>query len=351
MPPPDPPPGEVSYAVNQQAEQIIFEAEPGWVTAHVLIRYAGDPAQFAWIVPVPEVPELAIDRRSRRSACSTTLTAPSISVTTDDICPQSQWACDYHAPPSAARAAPTRPATAGTSSRTPAAGSYDAAPGGGSAGHRDLRADRRRLPDRDVPRERGRRRDAVAARQRLHRQQTTSIYMESYVHANMVFVAAKLVPGAGVKSIKPLRMRYRAAYPTVPLILTAVAAEPNLTVTTFIYSNTLFRPLGHPVVTIDPKRLARDTLGRQNYPQVLARMIDEAGGDGFVYRVPRHRGACRSARATAAAAAHDVLRPRLRRPVRVPGRRLRCAATAARSATSSTASRCCPAARREVLVR
>jgi hypothetical protein len=51
---------EGDYAVNQSAEQIIFEVEPGWVTAHVLIRYAGDPSQFAWIVPVPEVPELAI---------------------------------------------------------------------------------------------------------------------------------------------------------------------------------------------------------------------------------------------------------------------------------------------------
>src|SRR6187399_3088088 len=44
------------YAVNQRAEQIIFEVEPGWVTAHVLIKYAGAPESFAWIVPVPEAP-------------------------------------------------------------------------------------------------------------------------------------------------------------------------------------------------------------------------------------------------------------------------------------------------------
>ena len=40
---------------------------------------------------------------------------------------------------------------------------------------------------------------------------TTSIYMESYIQANMVFVAAKLVPGAGINAIKPLSMKYRAA--------------------------------------------------------------------------------------------------------------------------------------------
>ena len=70
---------------------------------------------------------------------------------------------------------------------------------------------------------------------------TTAIYMESYVNANMVFVAAKLVPGAGAKSIKPLRLRYRAAFPQVPLVLTAVAAQPHLTVTSFIYGNQPFK--------------------------------------------------------------------------------------------------------------
>src|SRR5689334_3768323 len=58
-PNPDPLSGE-EYAVNQRAEQIIFEVEPGWVTAHVLIKYAGAPEKFAWIIPVPEIPELAI---------------------------------------------------------------------------------------------------------------------------------------------------------------------------------------------------------------------------------------------------------------------------------------------------
>jgi MYXO-CTERM domain-containing protein len=110
---------------------------------------------------------------------------------------------------------------------------------------------------------------------------TTTLYMEPYVAANMVFVAAKLVPGAGVDSIKPLRMRFRAPFPMIPLVLTAVAAEPHLTVTAFIYGNLPFRPMGHPVVSIDPARIAQDRDGRSNYPMVLARTVDEAGGDGF----------------------------------------------------------------------
>ena len=76
---------------------------------------------------------------------------------------------------------------------------------------------------------------------------------------------------AGVDAIKPLKLKYRANFPMVPLVLTAVAAEPNLTVTSFIYGDRAFKPMGHPTATIDARRLARDGTGRLNYPMVLAR--------------------------------------------------------------------------------
>jgi hypothetical protein len=268
---------EGDYAVNQQAEQIIFEAEPGWVTAHVLIRYAGDPAQFAWLIPVPEVPTLSLSPVSAFAQLDT-LTAPDVTVDQVDICPTSAWTCNYHAPLSCP-------------------GSYEASGGfGGLADAGVASSDAAGSPPPvtviatqtvgDYQTVTFRASEASAAVQWLHDNgfivnPTTSIYMESYIAANMVFVAAKLVPGAGVSAIKPLKMRYRAANPTVPLILTAVAAEPNLTVETFIYSNFPYKPLGHPVVTIDPGRIAYDRLGRLNYPEVLSRTIDEAGGDGF----------------------------------------------------------------------
>lgn len=269
---------EGDYAVNQEAEQIIFETEPGWVTAHVLIRYAGDPAKFAWIVPVPEVPELGVSPVST-FALLDQLTAPQISIETEDICPRSQWSCRYHAPLSCSG---DDNDYGGIGLADAGASSSDAVPGGGEPPVTVI--SQQVVGDYDTVTFRAS--EASAAVQWLRDNgfivnQTTSIYMESYVAANMVFVAAKLVPGAGVSAIKPLKLRYRADHPTVPLILTAVAAEPNLTVNAFIYSQTPYRPLGHPVVSIDPDRLATDRLGRSNYPMVLARAIDEAGGDGF----------------------------------------------------------------------
>ena len=270
------------YAINQSAEQIIFETTPGWVTAHVLIRYSGDPSQFAWIVPVPEVPtELGISPVSAFGLLDQA-TGPQLSIAVQDACPQSAWICHYDEPsPSfgcggAAKEAGAFPTASGDAS----VGALDA--GGGAPPVQVIST--QTVGDYQTVTFRAS--EASAATQWLHDNgfivnQTTSIFMESYIQQNMVFLAAKLLPGAGVSAIKPLRMKYRADYPMVPLVLTAVAAQPNLTVTAFVYGSDPFRPMGHPVVTIDGGRLAADPAGRINYPMVLARTIDEAGGDAF----------------------------------------------------------------------
>ena len=278
------------FAVNQQSEQIIFEVEPGWVTAHVLIKYAGDPASFAWIVPVPEVPELGISPATAFGFLDQ-LTQPRVNVNVENICPVSEWKCAYH--PSASCG--TRGLEDSDSS-----GSGSGGNGGAPGGPPVTVLSEQVIGDYQTVTFRADEANVATAWLRQNGfivNQTTSIYMEPYVQQGMVFVAAKLVPGAGVKSIKPLKLRYRSAYPMVPLILTAVAAEPHLTVTSYVYGSEIYRPMGHPVVTIDETRIAFDNTRRVNYPAVLARTIDEAGGDGFAieYRgagvVPQFGGA------------------------------------------------------------
>jgi len=203
-------PPEVStgdFAVNQQSEQIIFEVEPGWVTAHVLIQYAGDPATFAWIVPVPEVPELGVSPVTAFGLLDGA-TAPRITVNVQDICPVSEWACAYHEQP---RCGSLWGDDGDYGSALPDAfASADAsAPGSGAPVTvigQEVVGDYETVTFRAN--------EAAAATQWLRDNgfvvnQTTSIYMESYVNQNMVFVAAKLVPGAGTKAIKPSKFRYR----------------------------------------------------------------------------------------------------------------------------------------------
>jgi hypothetical protein len=83
-------------------------------------------------------------------------------------------------------------------------------------------------------------------------------HMEPYVDANMA--PAKLVLGAGISSIKPLRV---APVPMIPLVLTAVAAEPHLTVTAFVTDR---RPAqSHPVAP-SIRRASPRSQRPQQYP-------------------------------------------------------------------------------------
>lgn len=265
------------YAVNQRAEQIIFEVEPGWVTAHVLIKYAGAPESFAWLIPVPEIPELDISPVTAFGLIDRA-SAPIVDAYPEDICPTSSWACRYHQTPDCGGFG--FGGEDDGASGTP--GASDAASGGEPPPVTVI--DQQVVGDYQTVTFRADEAQAAVTWLRTNGfivNQTTSIYMEPYVQAGMVFVAAKLVAGAGVDAIKPLKLKYRANFPMVPLVLTAVAAEPNLTVTSFIYGDHAYKPMNHPVVTLDARRIARDGAGRLNYPMVLARTVDEAGGDGF----------------------------------------------------------------------
>jgi MYXO-CTERM domain-containing protein len=284
--PPVPNPGAVDFAVNQHAEQIIFEVEPdGHLVAHVLIRYSGDPQKFAWIVPVPSVPELELSYAEAFGLIDQQ-TSPQVSVSSTSLCPSALYSCHYHPMPSCGPSATT------TSPGSLAASSPAFAMGGAAGGVAPTAPEvtvyaRQQVGSYDtVVFGAG---DAAAAGDWLNTEgfivnDSMNQYMQPYIDENMLFVAAKLIPGAGVDSIKPLRMRYLGTQPMIPLQLTAVATEPNLTVTAYIYGNSGFGPTDRMLLTSAdiPADALSATGNRNNYPMVLARLFDEEGGQAFM---------------------------------------------------------------------
>lgn len=287
---PPEPIGSEDFAVNQEAEQIIFEVdeEAGTVTAHVLIAFQGSPEEFAWLVPVPSVPDLELSH-SVAFGLLDEATTPTISVANRNICPTPTYTCRTHPAPSCP--------------------SENADPGGGfvTEGGGDFGGEGAFSQDTSSPSDEGAggpvqvlaeeivgeyqtvvfaAEDATLAVDWLLDNgfivnQTMTPYMQPYLDAEMVFVAAKLVPGAGLDAIRPLRMTYEGTMPMIPLQLTAVAAEPELTVTALIYSDVEFAPIDHPIIDWETLELTWDNAGRVNYPMALSRAIDDAGGDGF----------------------------------------------------------------------
>lgn len=265
------------YAVNQQAEQIIFEVEEDHVVAHVLIRYAGSPESFAWIVPVPAVPELSLSSTAAFGLLDEA-TRPDVKVRLRDYCPVGEYRCTYPGAPDNCIWPQENFVDSGAS------GSDAAAPPPGSPGPVEI-IDRQTIGAYDtVILAAG---DAQAAVDWLQNEgfivnSTMAPYMQPYADEGMYFVASRLVPGADVTEIRPLSMRYLGTEPMIPLRLTAVAAEPNMTITAYIYGDTLFAPSGRSLVELSDELISRDPSGRDNYPMVLARVIDQTGGDSFV---------------------------------------------------------------------
>ena len=283
--PATPTPELPDYAVNQSAEQIIFEVPgDGTITAHVLISYNGAAESFAWMVPVPSEPTLALSERMA-FAILDVQTGPVLNGRDVDLCPDQRYRCTSHGacytpgtvtPNSDASVADVTSAggsdaggSSGISATPPGVvlvsaqevGPYDTvvfAADDGSAAITWLQAN-----------------DFIV-------NETMTPYMQPYLDAGMLFVAAKLDQDAEVSEIAPLKMTYQGDKPMIPLKLTAVGTEPHLTVTSFVYGDSTFKPVDQPRIVIPQDALTRDDDGRSNYPMVLSRVIDEAGGAAFV---------------------------------------------------------------------
>lgn len=287
--PPIPQPGEVDFAVNQQSEQIIFEVEDGFVTAHVLIKYAGDPEKFGWLLPVPGVPELSLSYNEVFGLVDQQ-TAPRVSSFDSNLCPQQRYQCRTHPTPYCgdsdyANGFPGSAANGGTANA--AGGAAGAGPGGApvvqvlsrqtiGAYETVVLAATPTAPDA-----------ASAVVMWLNAEgfitnETMAPYMMPYLAEGMVFVAARLVPDAEVDEIRPLKLRYPGTQPMIPLRLTAVAAEPHLPVSAIIYSDVPFQAVGMPAIELDSTEITNDSSNRVNYPMLLSRAVDDVGGVGFV---------------------------------------------------------------------
>src|SRR6478736_6101057 len=52
--------GPRAMPVDQKGENILFVVSQGEVEAHIQIQYKGDAARFAWVLPVPAIPETEV---------------------------------------------------------------------------------------------------------------------------------------------------------------------------------------------------------------------------------------------------------------------------------------------------
>ena len=249
-----------SAPVDQQAERVLFaQEEDGAWSVYVEILYQGEADSFAWVVPVPEAPELDTWYGAAFSALDQA-TQPNYQP--DQSCFPPQFAGAGGDDRDANARAEDEPAAEVNVLAREQVGPFDTA----TVESEDpralvewLRVNGFRIVPEMEP------------------------FIALYTAEGMAFTAMKLLPGEDVASIKPIKMTYRSAGPVVPLRLTSVAAMPEMGVKVWVVGDKRYGPSNVPEIEVPLEDIVFDWDRYQtNYIPLVARKVDEAGGHGFV---------------------------------------------------------------------
>lgn len=260
------PDGGSARPIDQSAERILFvvhDDEPETIIcAHVEIRYSGEPESFAWIVPVPSVPEVdesssdfldLLEQATRPEvfppasmSCGEGTGCSCVPVTSDD----SGGAGDGAYPDPYAVQVLARSMTDTYDTATLQARSAE-----------DLVA---WLEEHDY---------AISG--------NMAPAFEPYVEEGQKFLAVRVRAEPEDDTIPPLRMCYQADAPAIPLRLTAVAAQPLMGVLVMIAAREGYTPVAMDTIAPagDELRYGADNFTlTTNYATWVARAVAERGG-------------------------------------------------------------------------
>jgi hypothetical protein len=241
--------------VDQQAERIIFTVNKNdTITAYVQINYTGEAHDFSWVVPVPSVPKVDVAEIASFDELSN-LTAPVF------IPPLMPSCAAIPVPAMAVQDSAGSGGVQVLASGTAGPYAYDVVT---SSEPTELimwlRKNKYRITEEMEP------------------------LVKVYTDEGLIFLAMKLQPNEGTQDIQPVVMTYKGEDPMIPLRLTAVAANPNMNVITWILGDKQAVPTNYAHPTIDNKNL-RYSFGNgtgTNYLQVVDQTVDLYHGRAFI---------------------------------------------------------------------
>ncbi|MDP3236823.1 MAG: DUF2330 domain-containing protein [Myxococcales bacterium] len=249
--PPDP-----SVPIVQAGERILFATSNGKVTAHIQIQYAGDAKDFGWLLPMPSVPTLKLGTEELfTQLIATTQPRYFVQVRATGNCSNGFGGFGALAP--SARGGVNDAENDGNGSPLviqSSIGPYDYAV---------LKADNK---------------DAMLkwlADNRYFIPVGTEDVVGPYINPGSFFLALKLQSGKSAGDIQPVVLEYPSEKPMIPIILTSVAAQPNMGIQVWMLGQGRAIPRNYRHVVINDAQL--DWLNQaRNYNDVVIKAISEA---------------------------------------------------------------------------
>jgi hypothetical protein len=107
--------------------------------------------------------------------------------------------------------------------------------------------------------------------------------IDAYVSEGFDFIALRLRPDCGQKAMKPVRVVSPGADTSLPLRMVAAGVGANVGVTLYVISEGRYEPQNFPVEKIDYTRLVWDrTLSRSNYEELSQEAMGKNGGRSWI---------------------------------------------------------------------
>jgi hypothetical protein len=266
--------------IVQAGERILFARHDDKVTMHIEVAYAGEPTQFGWILPLPEVPTDAagqpvplneIVQISSQIVFDTlqSATAPTFRVNNTfgpDMCER-----DFNNGPF--------PSAGGFADSSASA---DSSPGGTPTPPVVVLQEAKVGPYNA---------------QLIQATETQALYdwlnkegyfqdpaalplLDHYLDGGYVFLGIKLQTGKGNGDLKPLSLTFSEAAPCVPLRLTAIAATPAMPILVWVLGQGRAIPKNFIHAVVNDQALTFP--GASSYQQVVSDAVDALQGRAWV---------------------------------------------------------------------
>ncbi len=265
--------------IYQAGERIVFIKHGELVTMHIEVRYEGEPTEFAWLLPLPELPQdaqgqpLPLERAVTVSSTKLfdaldSATRPQFNLNSqfdsNDECSDFQFGgCadqagsvrggDFGAPP---QAAPRPGVDVVEAARV---GPYDA----------QLLEAKSSDALFDWLNANGYYQDPASKQLLGH-----------YIGLGYVFLGIRLQSGKSTGDLRPIALTFGEQAPCVPLRLTGIAATPDMPITVFVAGDGRAVPKNFIHAVVNP--MALDWPNVANYFDVIKDAVDTASGRAWV---------------------------------------------------------------------
>ncbi len=241
--------------LDQQAERIIFAVGHGSLTLYEQINYQGPANDFAWVLPVPSVPEVATTTTQLFHALDLQ-TAPRYYVA-----PSSPCGWDPYRRFRVGGGAPQASGIIVYKGGTVGPFAYDVL---GSTDPHAL--------------------TAWLQAHAYHVPDMMQALIQPYVASHMLFLAMRLRPEAGVQDITPVQLTFatNGSDITIPLRMAAAAALPHMNLLVWIFSASRYVPKNYQSLHISDSQLSVTSYPETNYSQLVDTAVSQSGGHGFL---------------------------------------------------------------------